>query len=57
MHVHLTILLGLNQLTALAVNLLQCRGGSRNLTTFKLELFATIVNNKKPLTIIAVSLF
>ena len=44
MHVYITILLGLNQPTAFASNLLQCRGGSTNPTTFKMELFATIAN-------------
>ena len=44
MHVYITILIGLNQPTAFAANLLQCRGGSRNPTTFKMELFATIAN-------------
>ena len=44
MLVYITILLGLNQPTAFAANLLQCRGGSRNPATFKMELFATIAN-------------
>ena len=51
-HLYITILLGLSQPTAFAANLLQYRGGSRNPTTFKMELFATIVNSEKLLTII-----
>ena len=43
MHVHITILLGLNQPTSLAANLSWCRGGSRNPTAIKMELFATII--------------
>ena len=42
-HLYITILLGLSQPTAFAANLLQYRGGSRNPTTFKMELFATII--------------
>ena len=42
MHVYITILLGLNRPTAFAANLLQCRGGSKKPTTFKMEVFATI---------------
>ena len=38
MHLYMTILLGLKQLTAFAANLLQRRGGSRNPITFKMEL-------------------
>ena len=53
MHVYITILSGLNQPTAFAANLLQCIGGSRNPTTFNMELFATIANGYKPLTIVA----
>ena len=45
MHVCVTILLGLNQPTNFAANLLQCRGESRNPITFKIELFVTIVNS------------
>ena len=44
MHVHVTILFGLNQPTFLAANLSQCRGGSRNPTRIKMELFAIIAN-------------
>ena len=44
MHLYLTIILGLNQSTAFATNLLQCRGGSKKLTAFKMEVFATIAN-------------
>ena len=42
MHVYITILLVLKQPTVFAANLSQCRAGSRNPTTFKMELFATI---------------
>ena len=42
MHVYITILLGLNQPAAFAANLLHCRDGFRNPTTFKMELFATV---------------
>ena len=45
MRVYITILLGLNQPAAFAANLLQCRGGSRNLAAFKMDLFATIANS------------
>ena len=45
MQVYITILLGLNQPAAFGANLLQCGGGSRNPTTFKMELFAAIANN------------
>ena len=45
MHVCITILLGLKQLTTFAANLLQCIGRSGNPTTFKIELFVTIVNS------------
>ena len=44
MHLYITILVGLNQPTTFAANLLQCRGGSRNLTTFRIELSAIIAN-------------
>ena len=44
MHLYITILVGLNQPTAFAANLLQCRGGSRDLTRLRIELFATIAN-------------
>ena len=44
-YVYITILLGLNQPTVFAGNLLQCRAGSRNLATFKMKLFPTIVNS------------
>ena len=42
MYVYITILLGLNRPTAFAANLLQCRGGSKKSTTFKIKVFATI---------------
>ena len=45
MHVCITIYLDLKQPTTFAGNLLQCRRGSNNPTTFKTELFATIVNS------------
>ena len=45
--------LGSNQPTAFAANVLQCRGGSWNPTTFKMKLFATIANGYTPLTNIA----
>ena len=45
-HLYITILVGLNQPTAFAANLLQCRGGSRNPTSFKMKLFATIAMAK-----------
>ena len=41
MHVYITILLGLNRPTAFAANLLQCRGGLKKLTTFKMEVLQT----------------
>ena len=37
-------ILGFNQPTVFAANLLQYRGVSRNPTTFKMELFATSAN-------------
>ena len=52
MHICITIYLDLNQPTTFAANLLHCRGGSKNPTTFETELFATIVNSQKLLTII-----
>ena len=46
MHVYITILSGLNQSTAFGPNLLQTYYGvSRNLTTFKMKLFAKIANS------------
>ena len=55
MHVYNTIFPGLNQPTAVEVNLLQCLlqcsnllqtyyGGYKNPTRFKMKLFATIAN-------------
>ena len=45
MQVYLTSLLGLNQTAVFAATLIQCRGGSRNLTSFKMELLAAIAND------------
>ena len=44
MHVYITIPSGLNQPTAFGANLLQCIGGSRDPTAFKMKLYPTIAN-------------
>ena len=51
-YIYTTILSGLNQPTAFGADLLQCRGVSKNLTAFKMKLFATIANGQMLLTII-----
>ena len=50
MHVYITILSGLNQLTSFGADLLQCRAGSRNAATFKMKLYATVGNCETLLT-------
>ena len=45
MHVCITIYLNLNQPTTSAANLLNCKSGCEIPTTFKMELFMTIVNS------------